>query len=168
MKLYHGSNTEIHEIDLRQCKPYKDFGRGFYCTTIFAQAAAMAKRVVRIYGGTPVVTEYDFDKPLAVGALKVLCFQRPSEDWARFIMNNRSREFKDYGSAACNHDLKYDIVIGPIANDDLTLLFRAFENGLLSMERLAKGMEYKQLTDQYSFHTEAAIRFLVKAGAHNV
>ena len=49
MKLYHGSNTEIHEIDLRQCKPYKDFGRGFYCTTIFAQAAAMAKRVVRIY-----------------------------------------------------------------------------------------------------------------------
>jgi len=49
--------------DLRQCKPYKDFGRGFYCTTIFAQTAAMAKRVVRIYGGTPVVTEYDFDKP---------------------------------------------------------------------------------------------------------
>jgi len=168
MKLYHGSNMEIQRIDLQQCKPYKDFGRGFYCTTIYTQAAAMAKRVVRIYGGTPVVTEYDFDKSLAADALKVRCFKHPSQAWAKFIMHNRSREFKDFASAECNHDLKYDIVIGPIANDDLALLFRAFENGFLSMERLAKEMEYKQLTDQYSFHTEAAVRFLVKAGVHNV
>ena len=34
MILYHGSNVEIDEIDLNKCKKYKDFGQGFYCTTI--------------------------------------------------------------------------------------------------------------------------------------
>jgi hypothetical protein len=30
--LYHGSNIEIARIDLSKCRPYKDFGRGFYTT----------------------------------------------------------------------------------------------------------------------------------------
>lgn len=34
MKLYHGSNTAIVRIDLARCKPYKDFGQGFYLTEI--------------------------------------------------------------------------------------------------------------------------------------
>ena len=28
MLLYHGSNTDIKEIDLAMCRPYKDFGQG--------------------------------------------------------------------------------------------------------------------------------------------
>lgn len=28
MLLYHGSNTDIKEIDLSMCRPYKDFGKG--------------------------------------------------------------------------------------------------------------------------------------------
>ena len=51
MKLYHGSNMEIKEIDLLKCRPYKDFGKGFYLTTIKEQAEKMAIRVARIYGG---------------------------------------------------------------------------------------------------------------------
>ena len=42
MLLYHGSNQEITSIDLSFCKPYKDFGRGFYLTTIEEQARLMA------------------------------------------------------------------------------------------------------------------------------
>jgi len=30
MLLYHGSNIDIKEIDLAMCRPYKDFGKGFY------------------------------------------------------------------------------------------------------------------------------------------
>ena len=30
MILFHGSNIEINRIDLSKCRPYKDFGRGFY------------------------------------------------------------------------------------------------------------------------------------------
>lgn len=30
MRLYHGSNQQILEIDLKKSKDHKDFGRGFY------------------------------------------------------------------------------------------------------------------------------------------
>ena len=43
MILYHGSNTEIMEIDLSKCRPYKDFGSGFYLTAFKEQAVRMAK-----------------------------------------------------------------------------------------------------------------------------
>ena len=66
MILYHGSNVDIQEIDLTKCRPYKDFGKGFYLTDIKNQARDMAKRVVKIYGGIEVLNcffiENDFFK----------------------------------------------------------------------------------------------------------
>ena len=50
MILYHGSNMKINKIDLAKFKPYKDFGKGFYCTTIRKQAEFMAERVVKRQG----------------------------------------------------------------------------------------------------------------------
>ncbi len=50
MILYHGSNIKIETVDLKKCKPYKDFGQGFYCTTIKKQAEFMAERVIRRQG----------------------------------------------------------------------------------------------------------------------
>lgn len=32
MILYHGTNCSIDKIDLNKCRPYKDFGKGFYLT----------------------------------------------------------------------------------------------------------------------------------------
>ena len=49
MKLYHGSNIVIDQIDLSKCKPYKDFGQGFYLTEIKEQAEQMARRTSAIY-----------------------------------------------------------------------------------------------------------------------
>lgn len=45
MILYHGSNVDIQNISLSACRPYKDFGRGFYLTDIPEQAERMAERV---------------------------------------------------------------------------------------------------------------------------
>ena len=39
MKLYHGSNIEFDKIDLAQSKPNKDFGKGFYLSADYEQAA---------------------------------------------------------------------------------------------------------------------------------
>ena len=49
MKLFHGSNSEITAIDFARCKPYKDFGCGFYLTEIEEQALQMARRTWRAY-----------------------------------------------------------------------------------------------------------------------
>jgi hypothetical protein len=32
MLVYHGGRTPVIEIDLQRCRPYTDFGRGFYVT----------------------------------------------------------------------------------------------------------------------------------------
>jgi hypothetical protein len=164
--LYHGSNTEIESIDLSKCRPNKDFGRGFYLTTMKDQAKNMAKRTVRIYGGKPCVTEYLFDEQLLQEKnINVKKFLSPSKEWAIFVINNRNRYFQNIVSPECNSDNKYDIVFGPIANDDLALLFRQFINGLISVEALVKEMEYKTLTNQYSFHTSNSIKHLIKTEA---
>lgn len=61
MILYHGTNCVVDKIDLNKCLPYKDFGKGFYLTTIKEQAEKMAKRVSKIYGGQPVVNFFRYD-----------------------------------------------------------------------------------------------------------
>ena len=38
MSLYYGNNIVIDNINLAMCRPYKDFGRGFYLTDIEEQA----------------------------------------------------------------------------------------------------------------------------------
>ena len=125
MRLYHGSNTEFAEINLEKCRPYKDFGRGFYLTTIEEQAILMAKRTSRIFSGIPYVTEFEFnDEILNGGNLSIKVFDAPTAEWAMFVLNNRNRNFSDISDSNCNQDNKYDIVVGPVANDDIALPLR--------------------------------------------
>lgn len=77
-------------------------------------------------------------------------------------MNNRSRSFLDETDLLCNKDNKYDIVIGPVADDDMALLFRQYENEIIDFETLLRGMIYKKTSSQYSFHTESSIQLLRK------
>ena len=164
MRLYHGSNVVIESINLAMCRPYKDFGKGFYVTDIEEQAKQMANRVSRIYGGSPVVNTFeiqgDFRK---MSDIKIIDFGiQTTEEWAKFVMNNRNRTFTDEANTLCNKDNKYDIVIGPVADDNMALLFRQYENEIIDFETLLKGMIYKKTSSQYSFHTEKGIRLLRK------
>lgn len=164
MILYHGSNVDIQNISLSACRPYKDFGRGFYLTDIPEQAERMAERVARIYGGEPVLNIYEIDDSfLDSSSLRIKNFgEETSEDWARFVMNNRNRGFENYSDPLCNFDSKYDIVIGPVADDNMAMLFRQYEEKVIDFDTLLKGMIYKKTSSQYSFHTPAAISLLRK------
>lgn len=123
MILYHGSNMKIESINLAMCRPYKDFGRGFYLTDMKEQSERMAQRVARIYGGSPVLNVFEIQ-----------------DGFTRIP----------------------DIVIGPVADDNMALLFRQYENEVIDFETLLKGMIYKETSSQYSFHTEKSIRLLRK------
>ena len=85
-------------------------------------------------------------------------------EWAKFVMNNRNRYYSDFADPLCNFDNKYDVVAGPIANDDLAFVFRQYQRGLMSLENLLVEPEYKEVTNQYSFHTERALQLLKKVG----
>lgn len=154
MRLYHGSNSKIKNIDLAKCKPYKDFGQGFYLTEIEEQASQMARRTASIYGGSAVVTQFEFDETaLSDSTLSIKRFEEPNEEWALFVMANRSRERQ--------HPVhKHDIVIGPVADDTIVTLFRNFDDGIIDLPMLVKGLKYKKISSQYLFLTPKSVAYL--------
>lgn len=169
MILYHGSNLDIQKIELPKCRPNKDFGQGFYLTTIREQAIRMAQRVSKMFGGNAVLNVYEFDDSiLKKNKLNIRKFDSPSIEWAKFVITNRNASRIKNPQEDNNIDNRLDIVIGPIADDDLVLLFRQFTDGAISVETLVEEMKYKKLTNQYSFHTENALKCLTKKGTENV
>lgn len=111
MILYHGSNVAIDVIDLSKSRPGKDFGKGFYLSADRQQAIEMAESKVAFLGGEPVVTEFEVnDNILTSSQLKVRTFESYTEEWAKFVYDNR----ENYSDTPI-HD--YDIIYGPIAND---------------------------------------------------
>lgn len=163
MILYHGSNCVIDKIDLNKCKPFKDFGKGFYTTEIRDQAFRMAKRIVRMFGGIPVMNEFILDENIFSDEnIQLKHFTEPTIEWADFIINNRNREFSDHSNVNSNHNNQYDVVIGPVANDDIILTLELYIDGRLSSNGLVEALRYKELSQQISFHTEKALSFLTR------
>jgi hypothetical protein len=157
MILYHGSNVTIEEIDLSLCKPYKDFGKGFYLTDIKSQAEDMAVRRVRLSGfGKPIVTPFEFDETvLNDRSLHTLSFPNVSVEWAKFVLDNRDVDHKGF-----SHN--YDIVVGPVADDTVAFQLRRYLLGGISLENLVRELEFKGLNRQYYFGTKIAISKLNK------
>lgn len=156
MKLFHGTNIDFDNIDLKMSKPNKDFGQGFYLSDTRQQAEELAMARVELTGGSPVVIEYDFDEKLLHDeSLKVKLFEEYTEDWANFILSNRNSTNGNI------HD--YDIVFGPIANDRVGRQLWRYRNHDIDMSTLVKNLKFmKGITFQYFFGTERAIKHLKK------
>lgn len=154
MILYHGTNQDFSEIDLRKSKPNKDFGQGFYLSREYTQAMNMAKiKVEQLETGVPTVQTYEADED-AMADLRVLRFDDYSEEWAKFILLNRNN-----ASVEQAHD--YDIVIGPIANDRVGVQLWKYEAQAIDLPTLVHNLRnMKGVTFQYYFGTERAIKIL--------
>lgn len=158
IKLYHGSNVCIKNIDLSLSKKGKDFGSGFYLNANEQQAMEMAIRTTRrLNEGKPTLNTYLFDDSVLTEKelLSVKIFEDYSIEWAKFILQNRNNL-----SNTPIHP--YDIVIGPIANDTVGLQMRRFTQGYISIERMIEELRFKKPAIQYFFGTEKAISYLKK------
>ena len=77
--------------------------------------------------------EYEFDeKLLSDGTLRVLRFDAYTSEWAEFIFANR--DFKQ------NFSHNYDVVYGPIANDNVGEQIRKFS--ILGRAQIRKGYNF--------------------------
>ena len=158
MKLYHGSNMSIGEIDLKRGRRGKDFGQGFYLSADRNQALMMAERTVdREESGEATLTTYLFDDSILFepSDLKVKVFENYSKEWAEFIIKNRNNK-----SHQPTH--YYDIVYGPIADDKVGLQISRYQLQYIPMEELIRQLSFLHPTFQYFFGTERAIRLLQK------
>lgn len=158
MKLYHGSNVGIDEIDLKRGRRGKDFGQGFYLSADREQAMLMTRRTVdREESGTATLTTYLFDEDILQnpGTLRIKIFQGYTMEWAEFVMKNRQNKTH-------RQVHRYDIVVGPIADDKVGLQISRYQLHYIPMEELIRQLSFIRPTYQYFFGSQQAIDLLKK------
>lgn len=156
MILYHGSNVIVSKPRLIQQNRFLDFGFGFYTTTNRLQAIAFADKVYRRYQkGEKIVNIYEINEQLAFAECSLLRFDTPNEAWLDFVSENRSGHYTGQ---------KYDLIYGPVANDDVYTTFTLYSAGALTKEQTLEALKIKKLYNQLVLTSEKALHYLKFVG----
>lgn len=152
MILYHGSNVVVSEPKLIQQKRFLDFGFGFYTTTNKTQAIGFADKVYkRRKEGNRIVNVYKFDEAKAFASCSFLNFDSANEAWLDFVSDNRTGTY---------NGKSFDIIFGPVANDDVYKTFTLYTAGVLTKEQTLAALKIKKLYNQLVFASEKALCYL--------
>jgi len=152
MLLYHGSNVEVSHPRLLRSDRRLDFGSGFYLTSSFEQASRWASLTTRRRGrGNAQISVFEFDETSLQG-LNVLEFHGANADWLRFVSTNRN---------GTPEQPDFDIVIGPVANDNTMPVLRRYFAQIYTEEEAIKRLMTQKLKDQYAFKTKDALDVLL-------
>lgn len=148
--IYHGSNIEVAVPKIMINGYYKDFGYGFYCTNMKKQAVrwAMTKR------GDSVINEYSYRKNENLSVKK---FENMSEEWLQFVVDCRR---------GIEHT--YDIVEGPMADDQIWNYVEDYISGDISKEAFWELVKFRYPTHQIVFCTELALKTIHFEGSEKV
>lgn len=138
MEIYHGSTVIVENPEIRIEKFNKDFYFGFYCTIVENQAIRWATRF-----GDGIVNVFEYTPN---DSLKILKFEKMTEEWLDFIIACRS---------GTPHD--WDIVEGPMADDTIYNYIQEFQDGKISREAFWTLAKFRYPTHQISFNTKKAL-----------
>ena len=141
MEIYHGSTVIVENPEIRIEKFNKDFYFGFYCTVMEQQAIRWATRF-----GDGIVNVFEY---VPNDSLKILKFEKMTEEWLDFIIACRS---------GTPHD--WDIVEGPMADDTIYNYIQEFQDGKISREAFWTLAKFRYPTHQISFNTKKALETL--------
>lgn len=153
MKIYHGSYVVVEKPEILKSNRLLDFGIGFYTTSNKGQAVRWAEKVsLRNNIDKKFISVYNFDIDKAKKELSIIEFTSVDESWLDFITTNRrGKEIQE----------KYDIVIGPVADDNVYLTVKLFETGVLDKDEAIKRLKVEKLFDQILFHTKQGLEFCI-------
>lgn len=140
---FHGSNVVVEKPQIIVSGFYKDFGFGFYCTNIERQA----KKWAQTKKGDSFVSVYNY---LPTDELKVLSFPVMTDEWLDFVV-------------ACRRGIKheYDIVEGPMADDQIWDYVEDFIEGNITREAFWVLAKFKYPTHQIVFCTQKSLDSIV-------
>ncbi|MFV0343973.1 MAG: DUF3990 domain-containing protein [Anaerocolumna sp.] len=151
--LYHGTNVKFDTVDLKHSRDKRDFGRGFYTTSIKEQAHSWAETMYIRYGGQG---QYVMKFKLRLREdLNIKVFCGISREWLTMIKNNRL-----FGGT--QHD--YDIVIGPVADDNTIRTVSLYVAGIYNEDIALEKLRPYEAHDQVSLHTTKALLYLEYLG----
>ena len=144
MRLYHGSLVAVKNPNVFKGRTAVDFGKGFYTTTSFEQAQKWADLKRKRSGvSRAVVSEYEAPDDLLDGRYATLNFSGPTKDWLDFVVKNRKGAGEE----------RYDLTMGPVANDQLYATIRLYEQGVVTAEAAIEMLKTHVLFDQLAFHS---------------
>ena len=159
MYLYHGSNMKVETPQLILSNRTLDFGSGFYTTSDESQATRWAKlQTKRRKKGEAVLSIYDFDEEQAA-ELALLRFEEADQKWLNFVTQNRKNLY--------NGD-KFDIVIGPVANDTTMPVLSDYMAGNISEEVALILLKPQKLANQYAFLAQKGLQCLKYLGGKEI
>lgn len=151
MLLYHGSNIEVKEPKIIKSKRLLDFGTGFYLTSDYEQAKKWAVRTTnRREEGVPTITVFSINKTDIIN-MKMLSFESANREWLRYISTNRTDKMAEDS---------YDIVTGPVANDQAIRTVNNYLKGYFTEEIAIQLLLPQKLKDQWVLKTERALSVL--------
>ncbi|MCL1836097.1 MAG: DUF3990 domain-containing protein [Treponema sp.] len=160
MILYHGSDTAVAEPKIIAANRMLDFGEGFYTTSSHEQAIRWARRIKQVRNSSKeIISLYEFDMDKAVQELDIIRFDSPSPEWLHFVTACRSG--KETGA-------RYDLAIGPVANDNVYSTIQLFEAGAYSEAEAIIRLKVERIFDQFLFHTVKALRYCVYTGYEHI
>jgi hypothetical protein len=149
LTLYHGSNCNFSDVDLSKAKDKRDFGKGFYLTTLPNQAKDWAEVLFARFGGDGIFV-YEFELEIK-SCLRIKQFDSISEDWLIFVRDNRVK-------GGVQHD--FDLIRGAVANDKTNRTLALFVEGVYTPKEAMRKLHSNKLNDQLSIHTENALACL--------
>ena len=140
--IFHGSNVLVEKPQFIVSGFYKDFGYGFYCTSIEKQARkwALTKK------GESIVSVFSYQED---NALRIKSFPKMTDEWLDFVVD-------------CRRGIKheYDIVEGPMADDQIWDYVEDFMEGTITREAFWVLAKFKYPTHQIVFCTQESLRTL--------
>lgn len=156
MLLYHGSTVTVEKPQLIQQNRNLDFGFGFYTASNREQTEKFAKKVAQRRNGVPTINIYEINEFEIESRLAVNRFLTPNGKWLDFVSQNRTGTYSGK---------KYDLIIDPVANDDVYLTVQYYLTGVYTKNQALRSLKVKQLYDQYVFATEKALSLLKFVGS---
>ena len=151
--LFHGTVAEFDVVELEKSHNRRDFGRGFYTTLLENQAKEWGFRLgLREKASRYYVYQFMFEES---EILKVKRFEALNREWLEFVKENRSK-------GGLQHS--YDVVIGPVADDNTMETIQLYISGILTVDEAVDRLKYSKVNNQVSFHTQTALNHLRMIG----
>lgn len=152
MIVYHGSYCIVDNPHVSFSRDALDFGKGFYVTEIKEQAINWTNKFKR-RGKNGYLNIYKLDIDRTKKIFKVKEFLSYDLEWLDFILECR---------AGSNIYLKYDIIIGGIADDRVYNTIELYQDHLIERNEALKRLQYYKPNQQICIINQEIINKYLK------